>query len=58
MSAAARLLGVFWSVMTYQNKPAAVAAGLEIGQFWIQQSNGAVYRLMDHDLTSTSTQDK
>ncbi|MBI5766861.1 MAG: collagen-like protein [Verrucomicrobia bacterium] len=31
----------------FQNKPAAIAAGLKVGQFWIQASNGQVYRLMD-----------
>jgi len=31
----------------YQNKPAAIAAGLRVGQFWIQENTGHVYRLMD-----------
>jgi len=33
----------------FQNKPAALAAGLQVGDFWIQQSTGQVYRIMDTD---------
>lgn len=33
----------------FQNKPAALAAGLRVGDFWIQQSTGHVYRVMDLD---------
>ncbi len=38
----------------FQNKPAAVAAGLAVGKFWIQATSGQVYRLMDHDLAGNS----
>ena len=31
----------------FQNKPAAIAAGLQVGQFWVQANSGQVYRLMD-----------
>lgn len=33
----------------FQNKPAALAAGLSVGDFWIQQNTGHVYRVMDLD---------
>ncbi|MCM2273237.1 MAG: collagen-like protein [Candidatus Didemnitutus sp.] len=33
----------------FQNKPAALAAGLRVGDFWIQQNTGHVYRVMDLD---------
>ncbi len=38
----------------FQNKPAAVSAGLQIGQFWIQANTGHVYRLMDRDLAGNN----
>jgi hypothetical protein len=31
------------------NKPAALAAGLQVGDFWIQENTGHVYRVMDLD---------
>lgn len=33
----------------FQNKPAALAAGLRVGDFWIQANTGHVYRIMDLD---------
>ncbi len=39
----------------FQNKPAGVAGGLRVGQFWIQANTGHVYRLMDHDLAGNSS---
>jgi len=33
----------------FLNKPAALEAGLVVGDFWIQENTGHVYRIMDRD---------
>lgn len=45
------------SLPIYQNKPAAIAAGLAVGRFWVQESSGQVYRLMDRNSTPSSQED-
>lgn len=37
------------SLPIFQNKPAAIAGGVAIGSFWVQEGSGHVYRMMDHN---------
>ncbi len=33
----------------YQNKPAAIAAGVAVGQYWVHEGSGQVLRMMDQN---------
>lgn len=37
------------SLPIFQNKPAAIAGGVAVGSFWVQENSGQVYRMMDHN---------
>lgn len=37
------------SLPVFQNKPAAIAGGVAIGSFWVQEGSGQVFRMMDHN---------